>query len=255
MVDVKRVRSDIILESVSFMLERFQQRIREKSEHVDAAPVLIIPFGDSVTQGCMEANVIDHAGVYHNQLKRKLEAEYPQTTFSVINAGVSGASAESSLARLERDVIRHNPDLVILGFCLNDACAGLEKLDCFEQNIRRMVREIRENTAADMIILTPNFMASVETSRIAEVHKPYAATIIACQNRGVLKVYVERLRELASELEIPLADVYAEWEKLHAAGVDTTALLSNGLNHPDAERQQLIAKTIFTLIPQARPEN
>lgn len=235
------------------MLDRFCQRIREKAEHIDAAPVLIIPFGDSVTQGCMEINVIDHAGVYHNQLKRKLEAEYPQTTFSVINAGVSGASAESSLSRLERDVIRHHPDLVILGFCLNDACGGLEKLDCFEQNIRRMVSEIRGKTSADIILLTPNFMASVETSCIAEAHKPYAPTILACQNQGVLKAYVKRLRELAIELSLPLADVYAEWETFQAAGVDTTALLSNGLNHPDAERQQLIAETIFTLIMQSCP--
>lgn len=235
------------------MLERFRQRIREKAEHIDAAPVLIIPFGDSVTQGCMEIDVIDHAGVYHNQLKRKLEAEYSQTTFSVINAGVSGASAESSLVRLERDVIRHHPDLVILGFCLNDACAGLEKLGCFEQNIRRMVSEIREKTSADIILLTPNFMALVETFRIAEAHKPYAPTILACQNQGVLKTYVERLRELAMELALPLADVYAEWEKLQSSGVDTTALLCNGLNHPDAERQQLIAETIFTLIMQSCP--
>ena len=230
------------------MLERFRQRIREKSEHIDAAPVLIIPFGDSVTQGCMEIDVIDHDGVYHNQLKRKLEAEYPQTTFSVINAGVSGASAESGLCRLERDVIGHHPDLVILAFCLNDACAGLEKLDCFEQNIRRMVREIRESTSADIILLTPNFMASVETPRIAAAHKPYTASILACQNQGILQVYVKRLRELAMELALPLADVYAEWEKLQAAGADTTALLSNGLNHPDAERQQLIAETVFALI-------
>ncbi len=235
------------------MLKRFHQRIREKSELVDAAPVLIIPFGDSVTQGCMEIDVIDHAGVYHNQLKQKLEAEYPQTTFSVINAGVSGASAESSLARLERDVVRHHPDLVILGFCLNDACAGLEKLDCFEQNIRRMVQEIREKTSADMILLTPNFMASVETPRIAVAHKPYAATILACQKQGILKAYVERLRQLATERALPLADVYAEWEKFQAAGVDTTALLSNGLNHPDVEGQQLIAENILALIRQSRP--
>ena len=236
------------------MLEHFHQRIREKSEHIDAAPVLIIPFGDSVTQGCMEIDVIDHDRVYHNQLKRMLEGKYRQTTFSVINAGVSGASAESSLNRMERDVIRHAPDLVILAFCLNDSCAGLQKLDCFEQNIRRMIAEIRRKTSADIILLTPNFMASTETARIAPAHRRYAATILACQNQGILQAYVERLRVLATELALPLADVYAEWEKLQATGIDTTALLSNGLNHPDAERQQLIAEKIFALILSASTE-
>ena len=232
------------------MLEHLYRRIKEKTESKDKAPVLIIPFGDSVTQGCMEAEIIDHTGVYHNILKQRLEEVYPKCTFSVYNAGVSGATAGSSLSRLDRDVIQHRPDLVILGFCLNDATRGLEQLEIYKQNIRSIVEQIKTATEADIIILTPNFMASYETSRIAEVHRALTGGILETQNSGVLKEYSDQLKRIAGEFNIPVADVYREWEIMAATGIDTTLLLVNGLNHPDAERQKLIAEKVFRLIQQ-----
>ena len=46
----------------------------------------------------------------------------------------------------------------------------------------------------------------------------------------------------------PLADVYAEWKQREADGVDTTALLSNGMNHPTPEMHRLFADKLFDLI-------
>lgn len=231
-----------------FMLERFLSRIKTNAGNPAEGPVIIAVFGDSVTQGCMEYNVTDYSGVYHNILKQKLEHEYPQTVFSVINAGVGGSSASSSLFRLERDVLRYSPDLLLLGFCLNDSCAGLEKLDEYEQNIRKIINETRSKTNAEIIILTPNFMASRETSRIAPEHRRHIQTILDRQNSGILKAYVQRLRLTAHDLNVPVADVYAEWENMAKQGFDTNEFLINGLNHPDTERQKLIANTIFSLI-------
>ena len=232
------------------MLRRFHHRIQEKIKDNGTAPVLIIPFGDSVTQGCMEVGVINHTGVYHNILKQKLEEAYPQCTFSVYNAGVSGASAGSSLFRLSRDVILHHPDLVILGFCLNDATMGLEQLEIFEQNIRTIAEKIKSSTEADAIILTPNFMATYVNTRIAEVHQRQAEKVLEVQNNGILKKYSDRLKRIAEEFNFPVADIYQEWETMTADGIDTTSLLVNGLNHPDAERQKLIATKVFQLIQE-----
>lgn len=231
-----------------FMLERFLSRIKANASNPAEGSIVIVAFGDSVTQGCMEYNVADYSGVYHNILKQKLEHEYPQTVFSVINAGVGGSSAGSSLFRLERDVIRYFPDLLILGFCLNDSCGGLEKLDEYEQNIRKIINETRSKTNAEIIILTPNFMASRETAKIAPEHRRHVQTILNCQNNGILKAYVQRLRKTADDLNVPVADVYNEWENLEKQGFDTNEFLINGLNHPDSERQKLIADTIFKII-------
>jgi len=47
---------------------------------------------------------------------------------------------------------------------------------------------------------------------------------------------------------VAVADVYARWETLETRGVDTTAMLLNGLNHPDEAGHQLAAETIMEVI-------
>lgn len=236
------------------MLKHFLARVNEKANTPAAAPVLIVALGDSVTQGCMKAGVIDHQGVYHNVLKKLLERQFPATTFSVINAGVCGESASGGRKRLERDVIRHNPDLLLLGFCLNDSCGGLTQLASYRNNLRAIIQKTRAKTRADVIALTPNFMASAKNPRIAAEHRKYTKNILAAQKDGTLKAFAAELRQTAAALAVPVADVYAQWEQMAAKGLDTTAMLCNGLNHPDPARQRLIAKTIMSLILRAHRE-
>ena len=109
-----------------------------------------------------------------------------------------------------------------------------------------------QNAEMESFILSPNFMATHNNSNIAPAHHKVADRIIRCQNDGILKRYVETLRKLASEMQVPLADVYAEWEQMAMEGIDTTSLLSNGLNHPDIPRQQMIADKVFELICQLK---
>ncbi|MDD2707852.1 MAG: GDSL-type esterase/lipase family protein [Verrucomicrobiae bacterium] len=230
------------------MKTRFHQRIEEKTASAKVPPVLVVALGDSVTQGCMEIDVIDPVNVYHNVLKQMLERRHPGATFSVYNAGVGGDNAAGGLKRLKRDVIRHDPDLVIVGFCLNDACAGRKGLAKYRKNMEAIVNKICAKTQADVIILTPNFMASKETPGIAEEHRHFAKTILGCQNEGILKAYVDELRDLARSLKVPVADVHTAWEKMAAAGEDVNAMLCNGLNHPDVPRQRLIAETAMAVL-------
>ncbi len=234
------------------MLDRFFARVLENRDYPASGPVLIVALGDSVTQGCMEAGVTDYRHVYHRVLQAELETRWPGTIFSLINAGVGGQTAAGGQARLERDVIRPQPDLVICGFCLNDCGAGAAGLNDYRQRLLRIAREIKSRTLADLIFLTPNFIASRDNERVAEVHRGFATQLIARQTDGTLAAYVRELRAAAAEVGAPVADVYAAWEKLAAAGVDTTARLCNGLNHPDQEGQRLIGTTILELLDRAR---
>jgi len=233
------------------MLNHFQQRIQDKKADQRQPPVLLVAFGDSVTQGCMECGLLDPAHVYHQKLKQMLESAHPYTTFSVLNAGVEGDSASGGICRLQRDVIRHDPDLVLVGFCLNDAMQGTKGIETYSASMKTILTRIMSETSADIILLTPNFMASRETHRIHEKHIQYAKNMLACQNDVVLAAYVRALREIGSSLHISVADVYAEWEHMATDGVDTTSLLCNGLNHPDVSGQSLIAETIWQIIKKS----
>lgn len=227
-------------------LARFHRRIEEKQNNAGAAPVLIVAIGDSVTQGCMDSETIDSEGVYHSCLKRLLQEEYPRVTFSVINAGVSGDSAPGGLARLERDVLRHAPDLAIVAFGLNDACGGRMKgLDAFKNKLREIAARIRQETEADILFLTPNMMITRRNDAVAECHKHLVDGFLEIQGTGIVEAYAQGIRDVAAELQAPVADVYAEWSTRAANGEDMTAKLSNGLNHPTADMQFATAKLIM----------
>jgi len=234
-------------------MKRFFQRIHEKAKDVSLPPVLIVALGDSVTQGVMEQNVLDSANVYHRLLQGELESFFPTTTFSTINAGVSGGSAPQALLRLERDVLRHDPDLVLVAFGLNDAGQWLEGLKTFIDALHGIVARIKRETAADIVLLSPSFAARRTSFRIHADHAGMAAGIIQTQTSGILARYAQAIRDVAAASGVALADIHREWTRLAEDGLDTDVWLSNGLNHPDRRGHKLAASLIFQTLLSQRP--
>lgn len=229
--------------STSNPLARFHQRIAETAANAEAAPVLIVAFGDSVTAG---ENPVD---VYHAQLHKLLEARYPGSRFEVINSGVGGETATGGLARIDKDVIAYQPDLTLIAFGLNDCAEGdLAGLPQFEENIRSLVDQTRTGTSSDIMLLSTNWMPTHATDAIPEQWAHVTEMFLHLQNDGILAAYGQRLSEIAASEGIAFGDVYGGWANLAASGVDTTAMLVNGLNHPDAEGGKLAAAVILKAI-------
>ncbi len=233
-------------------LKRFFGRIKDKALDVSRPPVLIVALGDSVTQGCMELGRLDPAAVYHREVQTRLEAFFPTTTFGTINAGVSGGDVPRVLDRLERDALRHEPDLVFVAFGLNDSLGGREKLTSFGDGLGEIVSRIRARTEAAVMLLTPPFMATRVSGRIHPEHADCAGRIIQAQTDGTLSAYAEKIREVSREKNTLLADIHAEWERLRETGADPDQWLANGLNHPDARGHHLAATVVFHRLLSSR---
>lgn len=230
-------------------LKRLQLRIEEKAQDVSASPIIIVAFGDSVTQGFTRAGTIEPKVVYHQRLKEMLELAYPRTTFSVINAGVAGHTAAQSLARLERDVIRFQPDLTLIAFGLNDAARlGANGAGIFAKTLQEMIKAIQQKTQSEIVLLTPNFMVTKDNPNIHPDERHYLEDLLPIQTGGMLQRYAETIRQLAQQYQLLLADVYQAWSALSAQGIDTDSMLANGLNHPDAEAHYMAAKLLCDLI-------
>lgn len=228
------------------LLDRFHKRIHAKAKDNSLAPVLIVALGDSVTQGCMEEGRMDFDAVYHNQLKQLLEQRYPATTFSIINAGYGGESAPGGLTRLDRDVIRHQPDLVIVGYGLNDACSGgLSGVAAFETTLAEIVSRVQTETDADIVVLTPNMMATHDNEAVGARWRPIIEIFVNAQVDGVVAEYAAAIRRVASGSDAAVADVYAAWEKRNDQGEDTTGQLCNGINHPNVVMHEMTAQIIM----------
>jgi acyl-CoA thioesterase I len=203
-------------------------------------------FGDSNTRG-MTIDPNRHRRAFPTRLLAELADRYAPCAFQGIDAGKPGDTATAALERLNRDVLRHAPDLTVLAFGLNDAAQG------GHDGITRYVASLHATLdrllpASAVILLTPGMMATAHTTRVSPLFIDIAQVCITTQRDGVLDAYVAALRQLAAERDVPLADTYALWQSLAASGVDTTALLVNGINHPHGYMHDLYVVPIMACL-------
>ena len=223
-------------------------KIREKlymdrvglTEH---GPITIVAFGDSVTHGALGAGIINYETVYWNRLKQMLNSVRNYIPVNVINAGIGGITAAGSLGRMDKHVLAHDPDLVIVAFGLNDVNGTLEEYLC-------ALREIFEKCTSrgiETVFLTPNMLNTYVADGTEERYIDYAAVTAEYQNGGRMDRYIYAAADLARECGVLVADAYSIWRELSKT-TDTTLLLDNFINHPRAEMHEIFATEIFKLI-------
>ena len=171
--------------------------IRERAKNNAGKEGVTIAFlGDSVTQGCFEIyktktggieTVFDKSSTYHGYLDRILTLLYPNVPVNVINAGISGGSAPRALERLERDVIRHQPDLTVVCFGLNDSGNGLERMDQYTDALAKIFEKLKA-AGSEIIFMTPNMMNTDISAALTEpIMRAIAENTQKTQNEGILE--------------------------------------------------------------------
>lgn len=216
----------------------------------------IVCLGDSVTHGCFEVymnkdgkvdTVYDTPAGYVRRLNDKLLSLFPASAVSIINSGISGDGTTGALKRFDRDVAVYQPDLVTVNLGLNDSMnpdteAGLAQ---YRANMKEIFARIHA-LGAEAMLVTPNMMCSyVDPALKDDILIKIAGAAAQKQTSGTLTAYVDTAREVAREAGIPIADAYADWQALERAGADTTAMLSNHINHPTREMHEVFANRIL----------
>ena len=239
----------------------FVEKLAARGTDNNNQPVPAIAFlGDSVTQGCFEivtnarneiVPIFDQGAAYETYLARIFSVLYPNAPVTIINAGISGSSAQQGLCRLERDVLRYKPDLTVVCFALNDCVAGTDEITAYEQALHDIFSRLLD-AGSEVIFMTPNMMATEVDQRIETGEIRVAAELCSqMQNSGALDAYIHAAKKLCREMDIPVCDCYGIWKQLNRIGVDTNALLSNQINHPTRQMNWLfafeLAKTILGL--------
>ena len=220
--------------------------------------VTIAFLGDSVTQGCFEIyktednrieTVFDKKASYEMGVFDILCTLFPSVTVNIINAGISGDCAPRGLRRVEKDVLRHEPDLVLVCYGLNDCSLAENSIQKYTDSLCQIFEKIKES-GSELIFMTPNMMNTYVSAALKDPDFVKVAEESATkQNSGRFDAHIDAARELCRQMEVPVCDCYAIWKKLAASGVDTTALLSNKINHPTREMNKMFAyeivKTMF----------
>ncbi len=218
--------------------------------------VTIAFLGDSVTQGCFEVyykldgrieTVYDSQNAFAYKLKNILNYLVPSAQINVVNCGISGDYAQNGLARFDRDVAPHQPDLVVVGFALNDSALGNVTLQSYANALEEIFNKVKA-LGAECIFLTPNVM----NDRVSpHIHDERIVALAKSFQVVPLDDYVEVAKATANKCGVPVCDVYAKWKRLQEVGVDTTELLANKLNHPTREMNQMTAFLLAETILEA----
>jgi len=224
--------------------ERLRRRLEEKANDPKSRPVLYVAFGDSVTQGCMEHGVIEHRLSFPAMVKEAVEARYPTAMFCLVNAGASGDTALESRTRWERDVFSLRPDVVTIGFGVNDAHRGDEGLASYRESLTALIAGIRMHTEADVLFITPNKMMSADNPNVDERDRAHVAAFLRTAAAGHLTAYADAMRDVANREEVPLVDQFLMWERMEREGVDIHTRLANGINHPDRDFHMQLSSAI-----------
>lgn len=219
-------------------------------------PVTIGFLGDSVTQGCFEVFQKRDGGLetiyrpgeaYHHKLQKIFELFYPDVPVQILNAGVSGDSAEKGSARLD-ELICHQPNLVVVCFGLNDSGAGLEGIPAYQQSLEMIFKRLLEHNIS-VIFMTPNRMAEQLSPHLTVPMLEEVADLCSRrQTEGVMDSYMDAAKASCATCDVAVCDCYRMWNRLNDSGVNTTELLANRINHPVAELHWLFAIALFQLI-------
>jgi len=206
-------------------------------------PINIVAFGDSITHGALNIGEMDYETVYHNLLKKKINGIGSYYPVNVINAGIGGITAEKSLGRMDSQVLKYDPDLVIVCFGLNDVTRDK---DIYLNSLKTIFERCRDH-GSDVIFMTPNMLNTYVAEDTHPEHIESAKRMAFIQTSGRMDDYMNSACEMARNMEITVCDCYTQWKKLSETQ-DTTLLLANRINHPVREMHGLFAQSLFDTI-------
>ena len=146
---------------------------------------------------------------------------YDQVT--VINAGIGGHQSVQGLERLEKDVLAHTPDLVLVLFGGNDANYG--SLETFRPAMTEMVTRLQQ-AGCEVILLTP---------------LPFAF------EPDKTKPFAELVKELSAKHKTALADTRSAM--LYRGEGFIGELLADTV-HINQRGHELLARVLFALLAQ-----
>lgn len=174
--------------------------------------VKIVAYGDSITAG---GDASKPELIFWQRWADALQRKHPASRITAVNGATGGDSTAQGLERLDVKVLGEKPDLVLLGFGMNDHNVMGVPIPQFETNLTRMIARIRSEAGAEVILFStfpPNPKWKFGSHRMEE--------------------YAAATRRVALETACAYADVFGNWQAL-AGRKKPEDLLGNNINHPN----------------------
>ena len=171
-----------------------------------------VSYGNSITAGG-EASSIEYRfqAIYGNYLK----SIFPQSNFKIEDVSIPGYSSKQGIEWWDTYIGKTTPDLVLVGWGMNDHNKGGNSPEQFKKNLIKLVGMIKERKNAEVILYSafpPN----------DDWH----------YGSHSMELYAEATKQAAIEAHCAYVDVYSTWMKVFKRK-DQSSLLGNNINHPN----------------------
>jgi acyl-CoA thioesterase-1 len=190
----------------AWKLQRTLERLR------NGQTVRVVAFGDSITAG---GDATKPEYIFWERWAQSLRLKYPQASIESINGATGGDTTIQGLNRLQEKVLKIQPDLVLIGFGMNDHNINSVSIPNFEKNLETLIERIREATTAEVVLFSafpPNPKWKFGTHHMED--------------------YADATERVAKSTNCAFADVFNNWQAI-AARKKTEDMLGNNINHPN----------------------
>ncbi len=187
---------------------------RTKAKLQRGENVKVVAFGDSITAG---GEASEPSLIFWQRWTDALQQKYPRAKLEAINGATGGDRTSEGVARVQEKVINQHPDLVLIGFGMNDHNIGGfgTPLESFSQNLAMMIDRIQKETGAEIILYS--------------TFPPNPKWHYGSHNMAAYALATEKI---AREKDCAYADVFHDWIAIEAKKKPED-LLGNNINHPN----------------------
>lgn len=198
--------------------QRYLVKTRKKLEH--GGEFRMVTYGDSITAGA-EASKPEY--MFTHRYVDYLEKQFPRSHITLQDFSIPGYSSKEGVEWFLKKPSNiggsavgsaNKPDLVIIGFGMNDHNLGGVQPKDFQLNLTKMVNLFKMN-GADVILFSsfpPNENWHNGTHRMEQ--------------------YAQATKDVAIKTKSAYVDVYGVWSKA-LTRKDQSSLLNNDINHPN----------------------
>ena len=174
----------------------------------------------------------------------------------IVNSGIGGSTTEHSRARFQKDVLDHDPELVIIMLGANDAAIDVWKnppattprvaKQLYAKNLRNFVETLKAGNVKVILMAPPPFRWTAKLKELYgkppyDVNDPWGFS-------AKLAEYCDVVRAVAREKDVPLVDVFKafqEYDRVDGQSVDD--LFVDGM-HPNDKGHAIIAELLAPVI-------
>lgn len=217
-------------------------------------PVCIACIGGSITQGTISGGSRDGELLRDGEIpSKKAYAElffdwwrqrFPETELTFINAGIGGTDSYLGVHRLEQDVLKYEPDLVLVEFSVNDANDNFHKMSY--DNLLYNLLQDDSAPAVMLLFMAQTNGASAQGNHVLVGHH-YSVPMLSYANvvSDMMKTGRFTDRELSGDTVHPSALGHALTGEILWKYLNGVYEARDGLGEPETAAPSVLTKLVY----------